>query len=55
LSNYYGGQGQLTFTNRKAIIAMGITIKVALTTGVTYDTQYNALFQALLSTRTFRI
>lgn len=40
--NYYGGQEQLTFANSKAITAMNVTIRVAQTTGVTYNSEYNS-------------
>ncbi len=37
--NYYGGQEQLSFTNSAVITALSITIKIAQTTGVTYNGQ----------------
>jgi hypothetical protein len=40
--NNYGGQEQLTFTNSAAITALSITIKLAQTTGVTYNSQSNS-------------
>jgi len=40
--NYYGGQELLNFTNSSLITAMTITIDVAQTTGVTYNSQFNS-------------
>jgi prepilin-type N-terminal cleavage/methylation domain-containing protein len=40
--SYYGGQERLDFTNSSSITAMSITIDVAQTTGVTYDSQFNS-------------
>ena len=40
--NNYGGQERLAFTNPNAITAMTITIKVALTGGVTFAAQANS-------------
>ncbi len=40
--NYYGGQELLNFTNSSRITAMTITIDVAQTTGVTYNSQFNS-------------
>jgi hypothetical protein len=40
--SYYGGQERLDFTNSSSITAMSITIDVAQTTGVTYNSQFNS-------------
>jgi general secretion pathway protein G len=40
--SYYGGQEVLTVHNPSAITAMTITIKVAQTTGVTYNSDFNS-------------
>jgi prepilin-type N-terminal cleavage/methylation domain-containing protein len=40
--NYYGGQELLNFTNSSSITAMSITIDVAQTTGVTYNSEFNS-------------
>ncbi len=40
--SYYGGQEVITVHNTSAITAMTITIKVAQTTGVTYNSDYNS-------------
>jgi general secretion pathway protein G len=40
--SYYGGQERLDFTNSSSITALSITIDVAQTTGVTYNSQFNS-------------
>jgi general secretion pathway protein G len=47
--NNYGGQERLDFTNQSSITALTITINVAQTTGVTYNSEFNSFPGGALS------
>jgi prepilin-type N-terminal cleavage/methylation domain-containing protein len=47
--SYYGGQERLDFTNSSSITSMSITIDVAQTSGVTYNSQFNSFPGGALS------